>query len=535
MKPLCLLVLLAVQGSSQSGVDSTGEAGSQACAACHREISRRYASTGMAQSSGRIGEGTFKESFAHATFADARTGAVYRVAPADGGFRLGFSREETGVRGERVLSWFAGSGRVGRSYFFSLDGFLFQSPVSYYTQTAEWDVSPGFQRFARIYLTRDVEPGCLQCHASRLQPVAGTRNGYRNPPFLEGGVACERCHGPGKQHIASVRAGKGIGTIVNPAKLAGARRESVCAQCHLTGAARIARRRAKSDTFRPSELLGDYSAFFVWADSGAAMKVTSHFERLAQSRCKRASGDKMWCGSCHDVHGSVTQDAQSYRARCERCHAVSACKAPRENRAKLNDDCVSCHMPKSPVRDAEHSVYTDHSIPRIAGAPRRPTPEAGGELVPFWSQAPDPRDLGLAYAAVGDDDRAAPLLEAAQKRDSGDVAVLQQLAQIYDRRGETEQAVSLYQRILRMDQTEVAARVNLASIYARRGRSAEAIALWKAALARDPGLTGARSDLAVVEYRSGDRQAAEASLREALTMDPDDPTARRLLDEIRQR
>src|SRR5207248_5640281 len=131
------------------------------------------------------------------------------------------SRDSTGVRGERMLQWFIGSGRAARSYVFSLDGFLFQAPVSYYSLKTAWGISPGYQQHSSIYLTRAVGTKCLQCHASRMQPVAGTENRFRVPPFLEGGVSCERCHGPGKSHVAKIMAGNrdGLTDIVNPTKL----------------------------------------------------------------------------------------------------------------------------------------------------------------------------------------------------------------------------------------------------------------------------------------------------------------------------
>src|SRR5205823_5935045 len=226
----------------------------------------------------------------------------YRVAPSAEGYRLEFSRSAAGVRGERTLEWFIGSGSVGRSYLFSLDGFLFQSPVSYYSLAAKWDISPGYRQYRTINLTRAIETACLQCHASRLQPLAGVQNRFGRPPFLEGGVGCERCHGPGKNHVAKMISGNRTGPseIVNPVKLDAARRDSVCAQCHLTGAARIPRAQAKDNSYRPGALLSDHFAYFVWTGAGSSIVgANSHFEQLQQSACKKASGERLWCGSCH--------------------------------------------------------------------------------------------------------------------------------------------------------------------------------------------------------------------------------------------
>ena len=90
--------------------------------------------------------------------------------------------------------------------------------------------------------------------------------------------------------------------MVNPAKLAAERRDSVCAQCHLSGEVRVMRPGAAWDSYRAGDRLADSMTVFVRAGVSPGMRVTSHFEKLAQSACKRASGDRLWCGSCHDPH-----------------------------------------------------------------------------------------------------------------------------------------------------------------------------------------------------------------------------------------
>ena len=106
---------------------------------------------------------------------------------------------------------------------------------------------------------------------------------------------------------------------------------------------------------------------FVWSGATAEMKVNSHFEKLAQSRCKIESGERLWCGSCHDPHSlpAEAEKAAYFRQKCVTCHASNAaCKASPAVRARNGDNCIECHMPKNPVIDVAHAVYTDHSIPR---------------------------------------------------------------------------------------------------------------------------------------------------------------------------
>ncbi|MBV8903967.1 MAG: hypothetical protein JOZ22_10065, partial [Acidobacteriia bacterium] len=113
----------------------------------------------------------------------------------------------------RGLAYFVGSGAAARSYLLNIDGFLYEAPVAFYSNADSWNAAPSYAAIAYPYLTRPVQTGCLSCHASGIQPVPGTQNAYRSPPFREGGVACERCHGPGSDHVAN---GK---PMVNPAKL----------------------------------------------------------------------------------------------------------------------------------------------------------------------------------------------------------------------------------------------------------------------------------------------------------------------------
>ena len=143
---------------------------------------------------------------------------------------------------------------------------MFQAPVSHYTHLGKLDVSPGFERYSHASLNRPIEPNCLECHASQLQWVAGTQNQYRGRPFLQDGIGCERCHGPGKDHVDQVSRGEGNSSrksMINPAKLDHLRRDSVCEQCHLTGEARISKPGRSLSKFRPGELLTDFVVSFV--------------------------------------------------------------------------------------------------------------------------------------------------------------------------------------------------------------------------------------------------------------------------------
>jgi hypothetical protein len=484
-----------------------GETGSEVCATCHREIADAYRATGMARSSGKVERIEAEGSIAHAA-----SGARYKVFRKDGG--VWFDFDAGGVRGTRRLEYFIGSGTVGRSYAYSAGGFLYQAPVSWYSVPAKWDLSPGFEENDSVYLSRGIETVCLDCHASGVQAVAGTTNGYRSPAFAEGGVSCERCHGAGEAHAA------GRAKMVDPAKLPPEQRDSVCAQCHLPGTARIARAKA-GRPYRPGDRLADSLAVFVWSGS-EDLNVTSHFERLALSACSKASGERLWCGSCHDPHRSpsASERATFYRAKCRQCHEATQCER--------GQDCAGCHMPKRAVRDVQHSAYTDHAIRKPGAAAR-----ASGErkLVVFGGAPAGDREYGLAYASIaGYEKQAQAYLERAPQDDA---AVLANLAYLYERKGDLAKAATLYEKALEMDRGQVPAAVNLGNVYVKAGRTGEAIRLWQGALERSPGLEGVRLSLALALFRGNDAAGAEEALTKLLALNPTNAMARKLLGEVR--
>jgi hypothetical protein len=458
--------------------------GNQACASCHADIAAKYRQTPMAQSSGRV------EEVPPGVFRHDPSGTQYRIERS-GVVRL--SRESK--TGERRLEYFIGSGAEGRSYLWQRDGFLFEAPLTWYARTKAWGASPGYEGDRQSRWNRAIEPSCLYCHASGTEWREGSENQYRDPPFAENGVACERCHGPGSLHI------QGKAKMVNPAKLEPGRRDSVCAQCHLSGEARIVRAGRRLEDFRPGDLLSDFAAYFV-RDEPAPLNVNSHVEKLALSICRRASGDRLWCGTCHDPHEvpAAPERAAYFRERCLSCHQTSQCDR--------GFDCTSCHMPQSPAADA-HGVFTDHSIPRV---PRKATSDSAWRLRGFFSAKTENRELGLAYAEVaartGDrrqQAEAVRLLGAALP----DPEAQTQLGFLLEA-ADPKRAATLYESSLRQKAHQVLALVNLGRLLGSEGALDRAIALWRDALRRNPCLGQAGSNLQVALRAKGDAGGAQA-------------------------
>jgi hypothetical protein len=495
---------IAALGALHTALGAPAYVGSQACSTCHAAIYRAYQASPMARTSGDVAA---LGALPSGEFLHRESGATYEVKGRS------MKYEKNGIEGERTLAFYFGAGVLGRSFLIYENGFLFQAPVSFYSTAGRWDMSPGYDRYQTIPLNRPVEPECLNCHAGRPQHRAGTPNGYRGRPFLEDGIGCERCHGPGGDHVARIgrTPGDGPKEIIHPARLSPRLRDSICAECHLPGSVRVFR----EPGFRPGSDLADSVVVF----SGGRGPM----EELWASRCKIVAGDRMWCGTCHDPHAATPRD--QYRQKCLTCHQANQCKAPDAERAAKGDDCIACHMPKAPAGQVPHSSYTDHLIPRLSTG--RPDASQGAPAA-FWGRSPGRRDLGVALARLGVSRRdqtlfarAFSLLGAIESVIDEDAEALLYLATLYDERGNTDAAARLYRRAVSLNPAYVEASVNLGSILASRGQVEEAERLWQDALSRNPGLEAAAIKLASAQLLRGDQAAATATIRRARRYVPD--------------
>jgi hypothetical protein len=128
-----------------------------------------------------------------------------------------------------------GSGANGLSFVVKRGNYLFQAPLSFYSKTGKWDLSPGYER-GDLGFSRPIAGQCAFCHSGRPQLVENQRGEYRELPFRELAIGCENCRGPGTAHV---RDPKKNGFIVNPAKLPSLLAEDICLNCHQGGDARV--------------------------------------------------------------------------------------------------------------------------------------------------------------------------------------------------------------------------------------------------------------------------------------------------------
>jgi hypothetical protein len=509
------------------------------CSRCHQAIYEEYERTSMARGSGLAAEGLLLGGFVNAP-----SGIRYEVFLRDGSAWMSYDREAESrgagggqsLHGERQLTYFIGSGRQGRTYLYEEEGQWFEAPINYYSRRRIWDMAPNYGAAKTMPQALPVDSNCLHCHATDVQTALSTaRNKYDGPPFRQAGIGCSGCHGDPSKHLAE----HGEGPIVNPTKLTAERRDSVCLQCHLEGNVAVYRAGKSLAQFRAGDNLGDYAVYFVktGAEAGGG-RASSQYEALLRSACKRASGDKLTCTTCHDSHSSPgAEDRVSYfRGKCLGCH--TGVRMATEHHPE-QQDCAVCHMPSRPTTDISHEQETDHNIEArpSSAEPVLRLREFGfaDELTPVGKVSVGDRELGLAYAQLGErgdqqaGEKALRLLRQAEADGVADVQVHTQLGFLDQVSGHTASARAEYADALIENPDGTTIMGNLAVLDAGSGRAGEAVDLLQRVVDEDPSEAAAGLNLAFIECRMGDKGKALKILTGLARFDPDDPTLRMLL------
>ena len=491
-----------------------------ACLPCHVKEVAGYAKTAMAHSISRA------SAIAVGSYLHETSGTQFVIQNSETGPRIAIQR------GSLSATWKAayviGSGSHAYGLLVSVGDYLFQAPVSYYVQSARWGVAPGFESAPALDFGRPVTAECLYCHANLPRPVIGTLNRYENPPLSGDAISCGRCHGNATAHLKH----PARDNIVNPAVLSERARDSVCEQCHLSGEARVLNPGREWGDFQPGKELEEIYSVYVRADAERApLKVISHAEQLAMSRCARGSGGNLWCGTCHDPHEQPAEPASYYRRRCLTCHAQSLSAA--HPKLANNSDCIACHMPKRQTTDGAHTVFTDH---RIARAPAPPIESSAVTKLRAWREpAPELRlrNLGIANVQAGIrrqldalTGEGANQIQEALRGNPRDREMLTQLGVVMIRAHETADAIKVLGAAVSLSPENALVHVNLGNAYREAGMYAKAIAELNRAIELDPSLQDAYRSLEETYLRLGDRQAARQTIDRYLKFMPQSITAR---------
>jgi predicted CXXCH cytochrome family protein len=220
----------------------------------------------------------------------------------------------------------------------------------YYVLPAQWDikhsrwlpyhVADGTDWWAPFYPKsndqRPTGPTCDGCHSVNYN--------LETRQVTEWNVGCEKCHGPGSEHVAHPTAKN----IVNPQKLDYVRANDACMQCHSQGRPTqipIARKYVDWPVgFLPGQRLAD-----VW--------------NLEESRLGTKDFYYWQDGTAHKnrMQGNDFVQSTMYhrQLRCFDCHQVHSNKNPSNLIANGNELCLGCHTKENP--SGLHGTVSEHT------------------------------------------------------------------------------------------------------------------------------------------------------------------------------
>jgi tetratricopeptide (TPR) repeat protein len=367
--------------------DTAKYVGIHTCRLCHQQIYNSFIQTGMGQSFARATKqksvGTFEK---HTMIYDKYQDFYYHPFWSGDTMKIMEFRlkgKDTVFKRVENVDYIIGSGQHTNSHIYNSNGYLYQMPMTFFSQKKQWDFPPGFENGFNTHFNRKIGLECISCHNAIPDFVQGSENKFNNLPE---GINCERCHGPGSIHIQQRSSGSQVDTskyidysIVNPGKLSVERQFDVCQRCHLQGNAVLKKGKSFFD-FRPGMVLSDYISVFLpkYEHGDEEFIMASHADRLKQSQCfikslqhadstsLRPYKNALTCVTCHNPHVSVkATNTERFNNACKNCHnsiTNQVCSEDLEIRNKSVDNCVSCHMPRSGSIDIPHVSIHDHYI-----------------------------------------------------------------------------------------------------------------------------------------------------------------------------
>lgn len=385
---------------------------------------------------------------------------------------------------------------------------LFVHPVAWLYPDDRWGHA------AEMVFARDAQSRCVECHNTWVAHAPGTSNRYRRDDLLMG-VTCERCHGPGKEHVAhhTEYPKAAAHAILHPGKLSRERAIEVCIQCHSATFAR----RGPAFSYRPGEPL-DASFRTAHPPHPEDDLVGNQIQYLRQSKCFQKTD--MTCVTCHDPHRPHDHAAAS--RGCAECHAPAACKDQPRLPAEVRGDCAGCHMPPRVWMGARFHTTDDQYVPVTLRSDHRiavhPEARQAVLLAHFRAKAD--------AASKAEADRLAAQLAAhwvaeaeKQGREGRLMGVMRSLREAVKADPTPANRDKLRAAVARQAEFD---RLDVATRATDQLPPAETIALLNKMLEMNPNYAKAHGKLGAVYERQGNRAEAENRFRAVARFDPDD-------------
>jgi predicted CXXCH cytochrome family protein len=239
----------------------------------------------------------------------------------------------------------------------------------YFPLPAQWDVThriwraymvqPNTDWWVKFYpadnAKRPTGPLCDGCHSVNYN--------VQTKSVTEWNVGCERCHGPGSEHVRR----PGPSNIVNPARLDYVHANDTCIQCHSQGQPlRNPIGGQYYDWPVGFHQGGNLTDFWKLEDHKLGETTFTHFPDATAHKNRMQGNDfvqsvmytrGVTCFSCHDVHGTGNNAdlVKPASQLCTTCHGPASPNGPHaatiedhthHPRGSAGSECVACHMPK---------------------------------------------------------------------------------------------------------------------------------------------------------------------------------------------
>lgn len=359
-----LLFAVALPLPGQSDRNYVGE---EACTKCHATIHREWAESLHSKMLQPATEKSVKGDFAQGKL--VLRGSSYFLQRRSGKYYITASYL-AGKPWQQRVEYTLGNRRI-QHYLTTLpDGRIILIPATWDIVRKKWvddaDIeNPEEPSGVSIQVWNK---SCYSCHVSGEEKNFDLQHLRYHTRWQNFGINCERCHGPGSEHVARAASAKVMdadtgamvkSTIVNPARLDPTRSTMICAQCHSF-------RDIYADGFAAG---GNYYDFFqpvmeyrlpasegsvYWPD-GRPRWLSNETLGLWQSQCFLKGGAT--CITCHSQPHKIDIDRNPQlrpdnQALCGQCHtAIAANISEHSHHAPKSSgsSCVECHMPATVI------------------------------------------------------------------------------------------------------------------------------------------------------------------------------------------
>ena len=197
---------------------------------------------------------------------------------------------------------------------------------------------PIHRTLARDKFFRRTRPAAV---SSVTLPTRSPRQPEKVQQSIDRAIGCERCHGPGGNHVAAVSLRfADLAIAAEPSRASPSAIFNMCDQCH-----------------------SPRGTMSITPDDPFSVRFQA--TTLTWSRCYSASSEAIGCLTCHDPHRDARPDTAFYERKCLGCHDSASKKIEALVRicpVNPSRDCIKCHMPLVTSTRIPHSPFTDHNI-----------------------------------------------------------------------------------------------------------------------------------------------------------------------------